>query len=252
MSKIDISVLVTCHKERQYILPAIESARLAIEKLKGEFSVTHEIIIYLDNSDSQTLAFANEVSESLGIEVYRGKNGDPGLSRMAAINCSNGEYIAFLDGDDLWSENWLVNAWKMVESSENELREKTIFHPEYNLIFGNADLFVRQGDPSSDYFDLRYLRFANYWDALCLAHRTIFNFCPIPGNNLALGFAHEDYNWNCKLIEKNFRHVLVKDTIHFKRRRTASVSVNAEKDKNKVTPSLMQKYKMQGDLNDRS
>ena len=236
--------MITAHKEGNLLLPTIVSANDAIDECLAQFpEVNVQKYIFLDNPDALTYEIASSISSEHKFTLLTGSEGDPGLARMNAISKTKEDFIALLDGDDLWSENWLMEAVKSYYTDGHEL---TVYHPEYNLIFGGANQLVRQGCSEDPFYNTEFLRFTNYWDALCFCHRSVFEHVPIPGNRKEEGFEHEDFLWNCLTIEKGVSHKLVKDTIHFKRRRSGSVSVLAEGNFSKRKPSLISFYDYEG------
>lgn len=244
MKVSSIAVVITAHKEGNLLLPTLVSANDAIKECAVQFpEVDLRRYIFLDNPDSLTLEVAESISREHDIVILKGAEGDPGLARMSAISHTKEEFIAFLDGDDLWSENWLASSVKSYYLDGNK---STVYHPEYNLIFGASNQLVRQGCPEDPFYSTEFLRFTNYWDALCFCHRSIFDDVPIPGNSKEEGFEHEDFLWNCRTIENGILHKLVKNTIHFKRRRSGSVSVLAEGNFSKRRPSPISFYDYEG------
>lgn len=231
---VDISVIITAHKEGELLYPTAQSAMAAITSLLARYSVEVSVLIYLDNPDKHTEAVAMDLASVHGFSVLAGSNGDPGQARLDAVKNVDGQYIALLDGDDLWSDNWLALCWEYLLEHPVEADRDVVLHPEYNLIFGAHNLLVRQGDSSSSFFDQDFLRLTNYWDALCFASRRLFLDCPYQKNDVSAGFAHEDYLWMCETLANGVAHVLVKNAVHFKRRRAGSVSQFAEEKKVKV------------------
>ncbi len=238
-----IQVIVTAHKEGVLLYQTIKSAELAIKEAYS-MHPTIEIskMIYLDNPDKLTLKIGNDIAKFLDWNVIVGDNKDPGQSRMKASEHSSFAHIALLDGDDLWSYNWLSNSIRVLE--DYNFSNKIILHPEYNYIFEGANLLVRQGDPTSSSFDLEYFRFGNYWDALSIFDKSIFEICPYIKNNSEIGLGHEDFTWSQLTSLSNFEHQLVKGTIHFKRKRAESVSfeVNNIKSRAAITDFNYYKY----------
>lgn len=241
--KTDIAVIITAHKEAELLYPTFSSALLAVEKLLACFpklNITYHI--YLDNADEYTLAASKDLAAENEITILRGKNGDPGQARYDAISRVDADFIALLDGDDLWSENWLVGCWNYKVDHAEKLGNAFVLHPEYNLIFGAHSLLVRQGDMDGNWFDLDFLRVANYWDALCFAPRDVFLSTPYVKNEVSSGFAHEDYMWMCETLSQGVNHFLIKNAVHFKRRRSGSVSQIAEEKKVKVHFNVFSGY----------
>lgn len=232
--KNDLAVIITAHKEAELIYPTFKSALKAVERLQDAFDIKVGFHLYLDNSDSYTLEVAEDLAAQNSIEIIKGSNGDPGLSRLSAINSVDSDYVALLDGDDLWSDNWLTLCFQKMDQLKLNEKSAFVLHPEYNLIFGAHNLLVRQGDIEGNWFDTDFLRVANYWDALCFAPRKVFLETPYIKNDVNAGFAHEDYLWMCETLSKNIQHLILKDAVHFKRRRSGSVSQVAEEKKVKV------------------
>jgi hypothetical protein len=237
-----LGVVITAHKEGILLNATVISALTSMSKLQVLYNSTIEILIYLDNPDLHTKEVATTISNKLGCKIYFASNGDPGLSRMDAISQLNSDLIALLDGDDLWSSNWLVNTFELIKNLEKEQLKKIIFHPEYNYIFGNAAILVRQGDPEAPFFNSSFLRVGNYWDALCLAHREIFRDHPYQVNDFSSGVGHEDYLWSCSTFLSGIQHKLVPKTIHFKRRRINSISALANQSNSKPVVTEINHY----------
>jgi glycosyltransferase involved in cell wall biosynthesis len=237
-----LQIIITAHKEGALLLPTFKSALLAEMVLTKKYDVNVEYLIYLDNPDSFTKDIAKEIAKKYTADVKVGNNKDPGLSRLAAVKHSKMEMIALLDGDDLWSENWLLETYDRIQASQDNDLKQTVYHPEYNLIFGAVDVLVRQGNIRDKFFDKRFLRVGNYWDALCVSHKTLFDQFPYVKNDVDAGFAHEDYLWVCETFLAGIKHECIENTIHFKRRRPGSVSVIAHDKVTKVKPNNINTY----------
>ena len=237
-----LEVIITAHKEGTLLLPTIKSAFESVSSLKNKYNVDVNYLLYIDKPDNITKKIAEEIALKYDMKLYVGKNGDPGKSRLKAIKKTKQDYIALLDGDDLWSENWLVSAYDFISRNTKMNLAGIVLHPEYNLIFGDHSLLVRQGNPDDPFFDPSFFRIGNYWDALCFAPKEIFLKYPYRKNDLDVGFAHEDYLWACETYLAGIKHYVLEDTIHFKRRRGGSVSVIAESRGVKVKPTKLNKY----------
>ena len=234
----NISIVITVHREKEFLFPAISSMEAALSKIPRH--LVCEVLFNLDNSDE----FTKDIVNSLAIDkkkILYTEFGDPSFARNNAIKESRGDYIALLDGDDLWSENWLSECIKYFNENPS-LVDTTILHPEYNYIFDTANVLVRQGDANSDLFDTEFLRFSNYWDALCFTKKSIYDLVQYKANDKAKGIAHEDHLWVCETLNKDINHILVKDTVHFKRRRHGSVSSDALIKGAKVKPNSFSYY----------
>ncbi|HVN45233.1 MAG TPA: glycosyltransferase family A protein [Steroidobacteraceae bacterium] len=91
-----VSVIMPTFNRRQFLQPAIESLR--------NQSFSHwELIIADDGSDTDTRSYLQSVHAPPRIKVMRlSHSGRPSVVRNAALREARGEYIAFLDSDDLW------------------------------------------------------------------------------------------------------------------------------------------------------
>lgn len=222
---MDISVILTAHREGPMAGVTIRSATAAVEAAQAD-GLDVEILVVMDNPDEATVEAFEDV-EDLGWSMETVNFKDQGMVRNHAVTRSNGQYIAFLDGDDLWSENWLVEAYRVVAAHPG----RTIAHPEVNWFFQGSNNLFFHADQMEAAFEANFLRFGNYWDALCLAPRVAYTDFPYAQRALLDGYAYEDWQWNIDTMEAGFVHRVAIDTIHFKRRRAESQTLQASRRK---------------------
>jgi glycosyltransferase involved in cell wall biosynthesis len=90
------------------IIPAFNCGQFLAETLESALSQTlaaHEVIVVDDGSTDDTLAIAARYEEKI---VYvRQVNAGVSAARNAAIERATGNWLAFLDADDLWEPNKL-------------------------------------------------------------------------------------------------------------------------------------------------
>jgi glycosyltransferase involved in cell wall biosynthesis len=91
-----VSVILPTFNRLQYLPAAVDSVR-------AQSVDNWELIIADDGSDETTRAYLRGIEEPSRVQVlWLAHAGNPGAARNAALGKARGEYIAFLDSDDLW------------------------------------------------------------------------------------------------------------------------------------------------------
>lgn len=93
-----ISVLIPAYNAEDFLAEAIESV---LRQTYKDF----EIIVVDDGSTDQTRRVAESFSEQ--IKYYYQENSGAAGARNHCVRLSQGEFLAFLDADDVWAENKL-------------------------------------------------------------------------------------------------------------------------------------------------
>jgi glycosyltransferase involved in cell wall biosynthesis len=84
------------------VIPAYNAAHFVVDAIRSALNQTYEIseiIVVDDGSSDNTCEVAASIS---GARVIRRANGGPGAARNTGVAAASGEWIAFLDSDDLW------------------------------------------------------------------------------------------------------------------------------------------------------
>jgi len=110
-----ISVIIPSYNRKNIVIEAIKSA------LEQE-SKTFEVIVVDDGSTDGTEDYLKSLN--LPIILLRKENGGVSSARNAGIKIAQGEYVAFLDSDDLWLPGILENQLAYLQS-----------HPEIPLVY---------------------------------------------------------------------------------------------------------------------
>lgn len=99
--KTQVSIVTPCYNAGRYIAQTIESVLV-------QTFTDWEMIIVDDGSTDNSAKIVNEFSQKDSrIKLIRQKNGGSACARNNGISNACGRFIALLDADDLWDENFL-------------------------------------------------------------------------------------------------------------------------------------------------
>jgi glycosyltransferase involved in cell wall biosynthesis len=115
----DVSVCIPCYNEGRYLDAAVRSVvrQTAFDRIR-------EIIVVDDGSTDNTRERIQGLrDEGIALTYIATSNAGPSAARNRALKEASGEFVAFLDGDDLWSS----------EKTERQLPE--FEDPEVGLVY---------------------------------------------------------------------------------------------------------------------
>lgn len=230
----DLTLIVTAHDETIVSGPTMRSADHAVEAARAR-GFTVQPIIALDAATEETSAYFHQRRFDHW-ERRIMSEGDLGRVRNALVPDSDGDFIAFLDADDLFSENWLAEGLATLRAGE-ESGERLIAHPELNVLFDRNHAVTRNVDQDSPLFTPHYFYVRNYYDSLCMTPRDAHLAVPYVHRDIPKGLSFQDFQFSIETMSRGWRHVVVKDTIIFKRRRDFSL-VTESKNRKAVVRSL--------------
>jgi glycosyltransferase involved in cell wall biosynthesis len=119
------------------IMPAYNVAPYIGETLSSVFAQTftdYEVVIVNDGSPD-TVELERELAPFMNrVRYTRQENRGAGAARNAAVRAARGEFVAFLDADDLWLPDYLSEQLEFLRSHDYDLVYADA------LIFGNSPL----------------------------------------------------------------------------------------------------------------
>ena len=98
--KPKISVVTPCYNCEKYLLDTLNS-------VFRQTVLPNEIVLVDDGSTDSTVDLIEKIiveHSEINIRLIKQKNSGPGAARNAGIQASKGDWIAFLDSDDIWRE----------------------------------------------------------------------------------------------------------------------------------------------------
>lgn len=123
-----VSIIMNCHNGGKYLPQTLDS-------VKQQTFRDYEIIFWDNMSTDNSAEIALSYGEPL--RYFRGEEFLPlGAARNAAIEKAEGEYIAFLDCDDIWLAEKLERQVKLLDSN----KELGLVYSDSYIIDGNGDL----------------------------------------------------------------------------------------------------------------
>ncbi len=135
-----VSTIIPAYNAQDFIAETIESAL-------AQTHAEHEIIVVDDGSTDQTC----EIVQSFGDRVclIRQENAGPATARNKGAAMASGEWLAFLDADDLWTSEKLerqltVTAMNGVQIVYTD--RENIGHCEHVSKLQSNDVELREGD----------------------------------------------------------------------------------------------------------
>jgi glycosyltransferase involved in cell wall biosynthesis len=203
----DITVVMTCHAEGRLMHSTLKSIDAAAQHAR-DFGQIVETVVVADCPSEETMEYLshckNENTRVIPVTVD-----DAGLTRNAGVNEARGEYVAFIDGDDIMCHTWLLEAAREIDKVDHP----SILHPETKLYFERENYIQRNIDQESSEFHLENLFQHNYWALCYFAAREVFIDTPFQASQIAHGFGNEDWHWNCETVAKGIKHKVVPNTL---------------------------------------
>ncbi len=131
------------------ITPSYNSEKFISETILSVQDQTHqnwEMIIVDDCSNDKTVNKINSfIKNDARIKLLKlDKNSGPAKARNAGIELANGDYMTFLDADDIWFADFIENSIKTIKQSGIHFVFSSYKRANENLEFVYSDFIVPQ------------------------------------------------------------------------------------------------------------
>ncbi|MBY5950851.1 glycosyltransferase family 2 protein [Algoriphagus marincola] len=157
-----ISIIIPCFNSGKFLLETLDSC------YKSSFE-NYELVIINDGStDDFTLKILDNLKNNSKLRIFNKPNGGPASARNLGIKNSFGEFIFFLDSDNKIQSDYLVKAFKVLESN-----------PSVGVVYSSPFFFGETGSSElrfkSHEFSMNSILAGNYIDMCTLIRRSVFD-----------------------------------------------------------------------------
>lgn len=112
------SIIIPAHNSELYITKALES-------VKKQTFKDYQLIVVCDRCTDHT----QDIAQMYGAKTCKVDFGNDGLSRSKGLDLATGEYVLFMDDDDWWLHEFVL------EQIDEKLREEDVDILAFSFIF---------------------------------------------------------------------------------------------------------------------
>ncbi|NNC51085.1 MAG: glycosyltransferase [Flaviramulus sp.] len=182
------SVVIPLYNKEAFIETTIKSV------LNQTFK-DYEIIIINDGSTDKSLDIVKKINSN-NISVYNNKNNGLSFSRNFGIKRSQANFIAFLDADDIWADNYLETIYNLVQLNKSNFVFATrtkVLKPKNNLSVSHKEFNAFFAKPISNHSLFR--KYLLNFSAIVI-HKNVFDNVGYFKENINYG-EDEDFAIRC-------------------------------------------------------
>lgn len=146
------------------------SIRNTVQSVLNQSFTDFEIVIVNDGSTDKSLEVVQQINDAR-IRIINKANGGVSSARNLGIKKADKEWIAFLDGDDLWEANHLQTVYKMIQQFPSD----QVFCTSY---IRSTQQFPEKQDDTiviiNDYF-VEAIKSHFFWTSVAVINHSVFN-----------------------------------------------------------------------------
>lgn len=129
-----VSVIIPCYNAEKTI-------QYTLESLQNQTSNEFEVIIVNDGSTDKTLSIIEKFAAKFKVKIINQKNRGVSAARNLGIDLAEGEYITFLDADDMYYPQFIEIMLEEIRNSNVDIVLSRYERcSEYSCVFENRDI----------------------------------------------------------------------------------------------------------------
>lgn len=191
-----ISVIIPAYNRERYIAEAIES--VLIQRYDPI-----ELIVVDDGSTDGTADVVKGYGDQL-IYVHQ-ENKGIAEARNAGIYQATGEYLAFLDSDDIWVRNKLINQMAVFEADS-----------DLDVVYGHAEQFFspEMSDEAKRKLKIPHKKLPSFISVAMLIKRQSFDKVGLYDPEFSAGV---DIDWHARSKEAGLKSIMLPEVVYHRR-----------------------------------
>lgn len=132
------SIIIPVYNTENYI-------RKCLDSVKNQTYDNYEVIIVNDGSTDDSLKIIKEYTKDKRFKVYSKKNGGLSSARNYGLKYVTGDYITFLDSDDFWENNLLLELSEIKEQYDIIRTRINVVDEEGNILRKEKKSKIKSG-----------------------------------------------------------------------------------------------------------
>ena len=190
-----ISVIIPLYNKENYIAETINSV---LNQTYTDF----EIIVINDGSTDNSLQELEKI-EDKRLKLFSIENAGVSVARNIGVKKSKYDYIAFLDADDYWDQNFLSEMSKLIDDNQKEevfASGRTSIFKDQMLVYNNPFLPEKNTSGKIDYIKVisQFLPPVNSSNSVFLKKTLVEAGLFKPGQK-----QHEDHDLWLRICQRN-------------------------------------------------
>lgn len=196
MNRVKFSIVIPVYNKEKHIINTIQSV------IDQEF-VDYEIVIVDDGSTDKSITYLKSLN-NCKINIYHQNNSGVSSARNRGIKQSKGEFILFLDADDIWKNNHI----KIINSLIDEFPLNSVFSSGFAIKNNDRVTKIQKVDAGivDNYFKQAIIAPVVHTSSICI-RKNVFNDLDAFNEQITHG---EDIELWARLA-RNYQIVLAKE-----------------------------------------